>query len=157
MSAKSYPRLTRDEVLGPVLMKIKAMVELDEATGCRLWTGGVNAKGYGRVSIKKRSLYVHRITFAIRNGEIPAGMVLDHLCRNPRCCNPDHLEVVSQRTNALRGNSPVATAVRSNRCCRGHEFTPENTYTAAKTGYRQCKTCNYIRYRARMAKRQDAR
>ena len=29
---------------------------------------------------------------------------LDHLCRNTRCCNPEHLEIVSLRENIKRAN-----------------------------------------------------
>ena len=37
------------------------------------------------------------------NGPIPAGMVIDHLCRNRNCVRPDHLEVVTPAQNTRRG------------------------------------------------------
>ena len=108
---------------------------------------------HDRILAENKTQYVHRVAWVIRNGDIPEGMVIDHLCRNTLCCNPDHLELVTQRTNALRGMSPVAVIVRTNICCRGHEFTPENTYVSRTTGYRQCLACNKIRATRRRARR----
>lgn len=33
---------------------------------------------------------------------IPNDMEIDHLCRNPGCCNPDHLELVTHAENNRR-------------------------------------------------------
>lgn len=36
-------------------------------------------------------------------GPIPEGLVIDHLCRRPRCINPAHLEAVTNEENVRRG------------------------------------------------------
>lgn len=55
------------------------------------------------------------------------GTHIDHLCRNRRCVNPTHMEVVTPNENWRRGASPVGINARKTHCKHGHEFTPENT------------------------------
>ena len=66
-------------------------------------------------------------------------MQLDHLCRNTRCVNPEHLEAVTQRENILRGIGFAARQARQENCIHGHAFTPENTYV--HKGHRYCRAC----------------
>jgi len=113
---------------------------VDEATGCHNWPGSTQGKGYGKVVREGRQQQAHRWYWIQRNGPIPAGMQLDHLCRNRLCCNPDHLEIVTNRENQLRGMAPNVVAHRENRCRRGHAMTAENTYRYAD-GHRTCRTC----------------
>lgn len=65
------------------------------------WEDG---KGFKKIKFKGHTLYVHRAMWVLEKGEIPQGHVLDHLCRNRRCCNPRHLEPVTTRVNTERGN-----------------------------------------------------
>lgn len=46
---------------------------------------------------------VHRLSYEAFKGPVPDGAVIDHVCRNTLCYNPDHLEAVSQKENVLRG------------------------------------------------------
>lgn len=77
------------------------------------------------------------------NGPIPDDLDLDHLCRNPPCWNPAHLEPVTHRENAHRSplNQANWQAVREiTHCPQGHEYTPENTAISA-SGSRRCREC----------------
>lgn len=125
-------------------------VDYNADGGCWEWTGAKNALGYGRVrSETGDGVYAHRAMFELVVGPIPAGLNLDHLCRNTRCVNPDHLEPVSQRENVLRGVGPFAQKARKTHCVRGHEFTAENTYML-DANRRNCRTCrNSQRSRAK--------
>lgn len=87
-------------------------------TGCWEWTGGTNGVGYGVITIRYRRLYVHRLAYSLTAGPIPAGMVIDHLCRNRACFNPEHLEAVSQAENIRR--SPLVGP--KSHCIHGHVF-----------------------------------
>lgn len=70
--------------------------------GCWLWQGYTNF-GYAYGNYKGKKGRVHKIVFEEKNGKVPVGMVLDHLCRIKHCVNPDHLEVVTSAINTRRG------------------------------------------------------
>lgn len=105
---------------------------------CWEWEGGVSDSGYGMINI---TVPAHRVAYLLANGEIPDGLVVDHTCRNRRCCNPLHLEAVTTQENVLRGTSPAAAHAAKTKCSRGHEYTPENTYWFAARRTRVCRRC----------------
>jgi late competence protein required for DNA uptake (superfamily II DNA/RNA helicase) len=78
-------------------------------------------------------------------------MQIDHLCRNRRCVNPDHLEVVTAQMNTLRGETLAAANAAKTQCDHGHEFTEENTY--AYRGHRHCRECRRMGNRKRHSER----
>src|SRR5690349_18938459 len=71
------------------------------ADGCFEWTAGKWNTGYGYICIRERLYGAHRFSYLLFHGEIPEGMVIDHLCRNPGCVNPRHLQAVPHRVNLL--------------------------------------------------------
>jgi hypothetical protein len=73
-------------------------ISVDTRTGCWLWRGRVNEKGYGRLGNET----AHRRMFLASGRQIPFGHHLDHLCRTRACTNPSHLEAVTQATNSRR-------------------------------------------------------
>jgi hypothetical protein len=111
---------------------------------CWDWTASVDVNGYGRFGRYRRkgeTGLAHRMAFEYIRGDAAVGLSLDHLCRRPNCVNPNHLDPVPHRENMRRG----LKGVLKTHCNRGHEYTPENTYHAPKTGHRQCLTCNRAR------------
>lgn len=120
--------------------------EVDADTGCWNWQGSIDPDGYGKVTrlLNGESFALaHRFYYTLFVGPIPDELALDHLCRNRRCVNPDHLEPVTWQENILR--SPIAPAARQaqqTHCKHGHEFTPENTVRyPSNLNRRYCRTC----------------
>ena len=108
-------------------------------TGCWLWTGALQSMGYGHGRLNRAAFLAHRLSYLVFRGPIPEGLVLDHLCRTPACCNPDHLEAVTHKENLRRGYSGELTT----HCPHGHEYTPENTWRNPK-GHRFCRACHRV-------------
>ncbi len=109
--------------------------------GCILFTGAKQSKGYGTIGVGcGRSRLVHRVAWEHLRGSIPAGMTVDHLCRQRGCVNVAHMELVSATENVRRGLSPTTSASAQTHCAHGHEFTRGNTQINSR-GFRQCKTC----------------
>ncbi len=96
------------------------------ANGCWVWTGVVDGAGYAYASVKGIRRNLHRIIYFHLHPNADNDLELDHLCREPRCWNPSHLELVSHQENVHRGNAGKRLAARSH-CVNGHEFTIENT------------------------------
>lgn len=73
-------------------------------TGCWEWQGYCNPRGYGTVEQRGiRRTPAHRYMYEQRYGPVDSRLDIDHLCRNPSCVNPDHLEAVTHAENARRG------------------------------------------------------
>lgn len=105
-------------------------------TGCYLWLGTMDYKGYGRIKIDGRFRSAHRTAYEMVRGPIPDGLTIDHLCRMPSCINPDHMETVSMRENILRA---YAAKWGTTHCRKGHPKIPENR--VAKGGGFVCLIC----------------
>lgn len=151
---------------GTITERFWAKVALPNERGCLLWTAATDKDGYGRFLVRKgETRRAHRIAYVLTVGAIPDGLVLDHLCRQPGCVRPDHLEPVTNRENIRRGDAPARSGERAaarhaavTQCPQGHPYSAENTYAyAAKDGTRRrhCRTCarnvNRLYQRARRA------
>lgn len=115
--------------------------------GCVEFTGSKGKYGHGSVHNGERSVGAHVACYELLIGPVPEGKELDHLCRNPSCVNPDHLEPVTHKVNMERGER-----ARQTHCVNGHEFTPENT-RIKKNGCRTCKACDRDRHNRTYAAR----
>ena len=120
---------------------------------CWLWIGRVDHAGYGMAN---RAIRAHRWSYEQSVGLIPAGLVIDHLCRVRNCVRPDHMRVVTRAENVMAPGSlwPGALRAAQTHCQRGHEFTPGNTFFSTRNtrGCRQCRREWQKRsYRARYA------
>jgi hypothetical protein len=72
------------------------------AKGCHIWSGAIHPTGYGTVKWKGKATVAHRVIYELSKGEIPEGLVIDHLCSVKLCVNPEHLEAVSFSVNTQR-------------------------------------------------------
>ena len=131
--------------------RINDRIRVNPETGCWEWVGTRRPDGYGVITVDGRLCRAHRYVFTLLRGDIPEGLVLDHLCRVPRCVNPDHLEPVTQRINTLRGVGPIPERAQQTHCIHGHEFVGHNVYIHPKRGTRNCRTCLHETSRRRRA------
>lgn len=139
-------------------------------SGCWQMTGLHDRDGYAHFHKSKRQSKAHRISYEFHSGLIPAGLTIDHLCKNKGCVNPEHLEAVTAQENASRHKaegykqwwaalsdaektmfverssrkaSQIAAVKKlaATHCKRGHEWKPETTYIVSSTGHRRCNIC----------------
>lgn len=129
------------------LVRLFASVESPDADGCWMWTGSTDSSGYGQMWIDGRLQLTHRFAYEQLRQPIPDGLVLDHLCLTPLCCNPFHLEPVTNRVNIQRARAMTT------HCPQGHAYEGDNLYLNPR-GFRQCRQCVRdagARWRARRA------
>jgi hypothetical protein len=106
------PRIYRRE---PIRTRLLRRVVVDtqgprpvDNSPCWIWQGS-GCHGYGNMGSGGRAgqnghtVPTHRVAYELWFGPIPAGLDIDHLCRNHACCNPAHLEAVTRSVNLRRG------------------------------------------------------
>lgn len=149
----------------PTLETLWNHINVGAPTECWPWKGKPNDQGYSYTYYEGSLHSAHRLAYTAVNGPIPDGLVLDHTCHNDSgcdlsrdcphrsCCNPAHLEAVTQAVNNARGQvskRPVPT-----HCPKGHEYNEINTRVSVnKKGItiRNCRPCERVRMAARRAK-----
>ena len=112
----------------------------DNGTSCWVWLGNLSAKGYGRFRLGDNYVTAHRAAYRLLIGDVPPTMHVDHLCRNPSCVNPLHLEVVTPEENNRRSDSWSAQNARKTHCPLGHP------YDYIRPKYRACSQCRRLKH-----------
>lgn len=134
-----------------------AKVDIRDDNECWEWSASLLPNGYGQFA----QTTAHRFSMIASGYAVSSSDVVDHLCRNRKCVNPSHLEVVSQSENVVRGyagNVLAASATQRSldrtHCKHGHELTPENTYRPPSyPTWRACRECRRAGSTAASARR----
>lgn len=79
-------------------------VDIRSNDECWLWKRYTDSDGYGRTKLfynifKKTG--AHQISWILSGNDIPTGLLIRHKCNNPKCCNPNHLDIGTAKDNAL--------------------------------------------------------
>jgi predicted DNA-binding protein (UPF0251 family) len=102
------------------MSRLDQIKNVPDTDACVEWVGSVRRHGYGQVRIGKSIASAHRVAYEIHRGSA-AGMFVLHKCDNPRCINPAHLFLGTQRDNMVdmtskgRGVTPVQTVGESHK------------------------------------------
>lgn len=123
--------------------------KVEKTDSCWLWHGARMRTGHGRFYDGNARIAAHRFSYTEMVGPIPEGLVLDHLCMNPPCVNPVHLEPVTSRENLAR----AVVAHRPMYCPQGHPYSEANTDN--RNGRRYCIACRTTRSREYQRKKYD--
>jgi len=120
-------------------------------SGCWLWTGSTNEKGYGLIGWQGKTGKAHRVAYVALVGGVPPNLEIDHRVCKLRCCvNPAHMEVMPHLVNVRRGRAGRERLERTS-CRAGHEYTARNTlirYSKNGSPYRSCRECGRLRMQA---------
>lgn len=139
--------------------RARLLSKIDSSGGpdaCWPFIGARTGQGYGNFYLDGKYVGAHKAVWLVMEGPIPDGLEVDHLCHNRdrgcpggvtcphrMCMNWErHLRLATHRENDLAGR----TGGGATHCCRGHEFTPENTYVwhnRAGVAKRFCRRCRW--------------
>ena len=124
--------------------------------GCWLWIAATDPDGYGFHHSELSTKRAHRYSFWLHNGYLTEGLMVRHLCHNPCCVNPDHLEEGTAKDNRRDAIQAGRASLgdehynsKKTHCPQGHEYTEDNVYLiqtrANARKSRTCKICTKVR------------
>lgn len=117
--------------------------------GCKVWQGPKKHDGYPKTHVVNQTCFTHRLMFLLAKGPLISGMQIDHICGNPSCINPEHLEQVTPRENRRRSSTGHWVGTETH-CAKGHLYTGSNILRDGTTI--RCRTCRNKKQREWMRK-----
>ena len=138
--AREIPVFDKDRIL--------SNIDIDSVTECWNWKLSKDRDGYGFLTINSKSYRAHRASYRVFVDQPDPYLVMDHICRNRSCVNPEHLRQVTTKINVTQNSLSIqASNASKTHCINGHEFTEVNIITP-KDNSRQYRICVNARQRA---------
>ena len=127
-------------------------VEAEE--GCWVSTYSTASHGYAQIGWTDKGhtqmVTAHRAAWVRHTGEqIPEGMTIDHICKNRRCVNPEHLRMTTNFENARRTSG---RDWKLGECVNGHPNS-ELYWDGSRYRCKPCRRADQARYRKRHPER----
>lgn len=130
----------------PFRVTQRVMSRIDFEGDCWISQYSTGSHGYAQVGWwaggKNVMTLCHRVAFLAVNGEIPDDKVVDHICHNRRCVNPEHLRLLTNVENATDNGYSTKT-----HCPAEHPYEGDNLYVDPN-GHRRCRACAKANFRA---------
>ena len=98
MSREFELEVCQDQTIWQLWHFHSSLIIAEGDSPCWIWKGRKRS-GYGYVMVQGRQQQAHRYAYELYRSPIPAGMVIRHICNQPACCNPEHLQVGTQHEN----------------------------------------------------------
>lgn len=92
---------SKERTKKPIAQRLNDRLYKNPENGCWEWLGFTMPYGHGRIGFRDKVYLTHRISYELHKGNIPIGMNVCHKCDNPKCCNPNHLFLGTQKDNML--------------------------------------------------------
>ena len=123
--------------------------KIDLFSDCIIWTGRIAPNGYGQIDHSAITETAHKLTFKIfKEEKLIQGKQIDHICRNRRCVNPEHLRQVSVSINHLNSKISDECGMNKKKCKRGHYLTDPKNYNIIVQSngrrYKNCRICKKL-------------
>jgi hypothetical protein len=126
-----------------ILDRFTSKYVVNPETGCWDWIAG-SWGGYGRFRYDGGNK-AHRYSYEYHNDTKLGDLVIDHLCKNTLCVNPEHLEAVRFGENSRRRNLYEFdyNKIKKQVCKNGHLIS-DDPYVRPD-GYIECRRCRLDR------------
>lgn len=113
--------------------------------GCFIWNKSKDSKGYGIFCYKGKRVLAHRFSFITFKDKIPSDLVIDHICKNKLCVNPEHLRLLTRIENVMIGNGIPAINSRKILCNNNHPLTGNNLIIKKHKNNKLQRVCRICR------------
>ncbi|WOZ57847.1 hypothetical protein ZP9_00032 [Shewanella phage ZP9] len=135
----------------PILQRLHEKSYFNE-NGCQIYTGALDRCGYGKIKVGNRNLGAHKVMYILSIGDFDQDKYeMLHLCHNPRCINPEHIEVGTHQRNmeqaSNRGTLGRPCRKLYSLCAEGKNYCLifKSTYEAESLGYKSAHICTSMK------------